>query len=106
MSTYMAPVIVDVAMDMKETVSTLAQVNTAKFHITEVFYGNMDCKMNILIISLATFFECNWSPGGSARAPLTVFPLPVNMIFPSVEEIITRLINAKQFFQTILLNNF
>ena len=84
MSTYMAPVIVDVAMDMKETVSTRAQVKTAKFHITEVFYGNMDCKMNSLIISIATFFECDWSSGGSARAPLTVFPLPVNMIFPSV----------------------
>ena len=74
----MAPMTVDVAMDMKETVSTPAQVITPKFHIILVFHGRMDCKMNSLIISIATFFERDWSSGGSARFLYTVIPRPVN----------------------------
>ena len=75
----MAPMTVDVAMDMKETVSTLAQVITPKFHIILVFHGSMDCKMNSLIMSIATFFQCDWSSGCRARALYTVIPRPVNM---------------------------
>ena len=74
----MAPMTVDVAMDMKETVSTLAQVITPKFHIILVFHGRMDCKMNSLIISIATFFERDWSSGGNARFLYALIPRPVS----------------------------